>query len=141
MESQIIQTSFGTIKTKDLNRIAKTGTFVNYKTGGMKLFYECIVALKAPCVYSNTCLEEFEDIKGVIRICKSKDRQHNGQNEKGQKDKQWSTKHTHTNKDQVKGTPQKNGGEFRCSGRVGSFCSTSDTRRVNPVTNPVISYE
>jgi len=30
----------------------------------------------------------FEDTKGVIRICKSKDRQHNGQ-----KDKQRSTKH------------------------------------------------
>ena len=36
---------------------------------------------------TNTCLiqEEFEDTKGVIRICKSKkDRQHNGQ-QKGQK--------------------------------------------------------
>jgi len=33
--------------------------------------------------------EEFEDTKGVIRIRKSKkDRQHNGQTEKGQKDKQ-----------------------------------------------------
>jgi hypothetical protein len=31
--------------------------------------------------------EEFEDIKGVIRICKSqKNRKHNGQKEK---DKQW----------------------------------------------------
>jgi hypothetical protein len=28
-----------------------------------------------------------------------------------------------------------------CSGRVGSSCSTSDTRRVNLVTNPVISHE
>ena len=27
------------------------------------------------------------------------------------------------------------------SGRVGSSCSTSDTRRVNLVTNPVISHE
>jgi hypothetical protein len=34
-----------------------------------------------------------EDIKGVIRIRKPKDRQHNGQSKKGQKDKQWSTKH------------------------------------------------
>ena len=25
--------------------------------------------------------------------------------------------------------PPKFGGEFRCSGRVGSFCSSSDTRR------------
>jgi hypothetical protein len=32
-------------------------------------------------------------------------------------------------------------GELRCSGRVGSSCSTSDTRRVNLVTNPVISHE
>ena len=28
--------------------------------------------------------ERFEDTKGVIRICKSKDRQHNGQKKKGQ---------------------------------------------------------
>jgi hypothetical protein len=28
-----------------------------------------------------------------------------------------------------------------CSGRVGSSCSTSGTRRVNLVTNPVISRE
>ena len=28
-----------------------------------------------------------------------------------------------------------------CSGRVGSSCSTSETRRVNLVTNPVISNE
>jgi len=39
--------------------------------------------------------EEFEDTKGVIRICKlKKDRQHNGK-KTGQKDKQRSTKHTH----------------------------------------------
>jgi hypothetical protein len=31
--------------------------------------------------------------------------------------------------------------ELRFSGRVGSSCSTSDTRRVNLVTNPVISRE
>ena len=28
--------------------------------------------------------ERFEDTKAVIRICKSKDKQHNGQNNKGQ---------------------------------------------------------
>jgi hypothetical protein len=40
--------------------------------------------------------EEFEDTKGLIRIRKSKkDRQHNGQKEKRQKDKQRSTKHTY----------------------------------------------
>jgi hypothetical protein len=37
--------------------------------------------------------------------------------------------------------PTKNRGERRCSGRVSSSCSTSDTRRVNLVINPVISHE
>jgi hypothetical protein len=36
--------------------------------------------------------EEYEDTKGVIRIRKSKDRQHNGQTKK---DKQRPTKYTH----------------------------------------------
>jgi hypothetical protein len=38
-------------------------------------------------------------------------------------------------------TPLKTGGELKCSGRVSSSCSTSDTRRVNIVTNSVISHE
>jgi hypothetical protein len=61
--------------------------------------------------------------------------------EKAQKDKQRSTKHTYKTKERVTGTPLKTGGERRCSGRVGSSCSTSGTRRVNLVTNPVISRE
>jgi len=41
--------------------------------------------------------EEFEDTKGVIIICISKNnRQHNGQKKKY---KQWSTKHKHKTKD------------------------------------------
>ena len=59
--------------------------------------------------------------------------------EKVQKDKQQSTKHTYKTKDRV--TPLKFGGELRCSGRVSSSCSTSDIRRVNLVTNQVISHE
>jgi hypothetical protein len=51
--------------------------------------------------------------------------------EKGQKDKQQSTNITHKTKDRVTRTPLKTGGELRCSGRVSSSCSTSDTRRVN----------
>jgi len=31
--------------------------------------------------------------------------------------------------------------ELMCSGRVSSFCSTSGTRRVNPVTNPMIIHD
>jgi hypothetical protein len=60
--------------------------------------------------------------------------------EKVPKDKQRSTKHTHKTKDRVTRTPLKSGGELRCSGRVNSSCSNSDTRRVNIVTNPVIRH-
>jgi hypothetical protein len=51
--------------------------------------------------------------------------------EKIQNDKQRSTKHTYKAKDRVTRTPLKTGGELRCSGRVSTSCSTSDTRRVN----------
>jgi hypothetical protein len=61
--------------------------------------------------------------------------------EKVQKEKQRSTKHTYKTKDRDTRTPLKTEGELRCSGRVSSFCSTSGTRRVNLVTNPVISRE
>ena len=42
----------------------------------------------------------------MIRIRKSKDKQHNGQKKK---DKQRSTKHTHKSKDRVTRTPLKQG--------------------------------
>jgi hypothetical protein len=61
--------------------------------------------------------------------------------EKVQKYKQRSTKHIYKTKDRVTRTPLKTRGELRCSGRVSSSCSTSNTRRVNLVTNPVISHE
>jgi len=51
--------------------------------------------------------------------------------EKGQKNKQGSTKHTYKTKDRVTRTSLKTGGELRCSGRVSSFRSTSGARRVN----------
>jgi len=60
-------------------------------------------------------LEEIGDTKGVVRIRKSKDRQHNGQTKK---DKQRYTKHTHKTKDRVTRTPLNTGCELRCSGRV-----------------------
>ena len=56
-------------------------------------------------------------------------------------DKQRSTKHIYKTKDRVTRTPLKTGGELRYSGRISSSCSTSGTRRVNLVTNPVISRE
>jgi hypothetical protein len=61
--------------------------------------------------------------------------------QKAQKDKQRSTKHTYKTNDRVTRTPLKTGGELMCSGRASSSCSTSGTRRVNLVTNPVISRE
>ena len=57
---------------------------------------------------------------------------------KSTKGQQRSTKHTYKTKDRVTRTPLKTGGELRCSGRVGSYCSTSGTRLV---TNQVISHE
>ena len=52
--------------------------------------------------------EEFEYTKGVFIIRKSKkNRQHNGQKKKVQKDKQRPTKHTYKTKDRVTRTPLK----------------------------------
>jgi hypothetical protein len=54
--------------------------------------------------------EEFEDTKGAIRIrISQKNRQHNDQNEKVQKDKQRSTKHTYKTKERATRTPLKTG--------------------------------
>ena len=55
-------------------------------------------------------LEEFEDTKRMFRIRKwKKNRQHNGQKKKVQKDKQRSTKHTYKTKDRVTRTPPTTG--------------------------------
>jgi hypothetical protein len=66
--------------------------------------------------------------KGVIRSLISKNRQHNGQN-----DKQGSTKHTYKTKDWVTRTALKTGSELRYSGRVGSSCSTNDRLLITPL--------
>ena len=70
--------------------------------------------------------KEFEDTKGVIRIEEEQTTQWPKEN--GQKDKHRSTKHTYKTKDRVTRTSLKTAGELRCSGRVHSSCSTSDTR-------------
>ena len=108
----------------------------NFRGNTAMLNFTCIHEL---CILF---IEEFEDIKGVIWICiLKKNLQHNSQRKKEQKDKQRTTKHTYKTKDRVTLAPLKTGGELRCSGRVGSSCSTSDTWRLNPVTNLVISHE
>ena len=62
-------------------------------------------------------------------------------NDQTKKYKQRSTQQTYKTENRVTRTSLKPGGELRCSGRVRSSCSTSDTHRVNPVTNPVTSHE
>ena len=66
------------------------------------------------------------------------DIQHNGQKKKY---KQRSTKHANKTKDRVTRTPLKTISEIRYSGREISYCSTSDTCRVNLVTNLAISHK
>ena len=58
------------------------------------------------------------------------DQKTQGSKDKVQQKKQRSTKDIYKTKVLVTWTP------LRCSGRVSSSCSTSDTRRVNLVTNP-----
>jgi len=47
----------------------------------------------------------------------------------------------HRTKDRVTRTPLKTECELRCSERTSSSCSTSGTRLVTLVTNPLISHE
>jgi hypothetical protein len=85
-----------------------------------------------------TWQEELEDAKGVIRICKSKkDRQHNGQKIKDIRTNNDLQNITQKTKDRATWTSLKPGSELRCSRRVDSSCSTSDTCRVTLV----ISHE
>jgi hypothetical protein len=68
---------------------------------------------------------------------RSKNKQHYGQKKKYKK---RSTKTTHKTKDRATRTPLKTRCELGYSGRVSSSWFTSDTRRVNLVTNLVISH-
>ena len=92
-------------------------------------------------LFKKKLFEEFEDTKGVIRIPKSKDRQHYGQKKHDKRtngDLQNTPQKTKTRATQ---TPLKTGDEPGCSWSVSSSCSTSDTRSVTLVTKPVISHE
>ena len=72
----------------------------------------------------------------------NKNKRSNGQKKKGEitiyNDLQNITYKT---EDWVTRTTPKIGGEHRCSGRISSSCSTSDTRPVTLITNPVISLK
>ena len=80
--------------------------------------------------------------KGVIRIrISKKNRQHNSQKKKYKRTNN-DLQNIHIKLKRSSNTNHtKNRGELRCSGRVISSCPTSGTRRVNVVTNPVISHE
>jgi len=52
-----------------------------------------------------------------------------------------TNKYLHKTKDPVTRTPLKTGNGRRCTGRVSSSYSNSDTRSVNLVANPMISHE
>ena len=68
-------------------------------------------------------------------MCKSKDRQNNGQEKKY---KQRYTKHYTENLRLSNTNTIKNQGEHKCSGRVGSSCATSGRSRVTLVTSLLI---
>ena len=79
----------------------------------------------------------FEDTKGAINqnMYIEEEQKTQWPNEKVQKDKQRSTKHTPRTKDRVTRTTLKTGGELRCSGKVCSSFSTSDAHGLNLVAN------
>ena len=56
--------------------------------------------------FTRVCYAEFQDTKGIIRICKSKDRQHNGEKKKDKTTNTDLQNITHTTKDWV--TPRVN---------------------------------
>jgi hypothetical protein len=85
--------------------------------------------------------EEFEDTKGQPESVYRRRTDNTMTKRKCTKGQKRSTKHTYKTKDRVTRTPLKTGSELRCYGRVSSSCSTSGTRHVNLVTNPVISHE
>ena len=82
--------------------------------------------------------EELEDTNEVIRIRNSKtNRQHNGQKKRDKRTNNDLQK-THKTKDRVTRPPLKQGVH---TGRSNISSSTIGTRRVNLVTNSVISHE
>ena len=75
-------------------------------------------------------LDECEDTNEAIRIRKSKkDRHHNVQKKKNKKTNNDLQSITYKTKDPATQTQLKTGCDFRCSGRVSSSCSTSNTPR------------
>ena len=113
-----------------MNKVRIVNTVGYCNCDKLFLFCDCL------CVVVNRVWR----YKGVIKIRKSKkDRQHNGQKKKRQEDKQRFPIHYTENLRSSNTNSTKIRCEIICSRRVGTSCSTSGTRRVTLVTNPIIS--
>ena len=123
----------------------KTSESVNYSTNKYLIMWN----LNYRKINIFQCVEdEFEDTKGVDTRGVNgfrklmKNRQHNDQTKKGQKDKQRSTKHYSEKYRASNIVPTKSRGALRCSARAAvRSCTTGDTLCVNLATRPVISQE
>ena len=76
-----------------------------------------------------------------VRSRKSEDRQYNGQKKKDKRTNNNIQNIIKYTKNRATRIPLKLGGELRYSRTVRSFCSTSATRCVTLVTNPMICHE
>jgi hypothetical protein len=94
-----------------------------------------------PPTYCSSWKEEFEVTKEVIRIRISTDNTCTMAKRKSTKGQTTIHKTHIQNQRSSNMNPTTNRGERRCSGRVGSSCPTSGTRRVNLVTNLVLCHE
>ena len=84
-------------------------------------------------------LQEFEDTKEVIRICKLKDTMARRKQDTGTNNDQQNI--THKTKNRATRTSLKTRGELVCSGRESNPCPTSGTRLVTLVTNLMIRHQ
>ena len=93
------------------------------------------------CLINRNRQEEFEDTNGEIRSRKSEvvNRRKDTTMTKRKRTNNDLQNTTQETKDRA--TPLRSECELMCSERVNSSWSTSDTRRVTLVTNPVISDE
>ena len=92
--------------------------FCGEKVCGISIITRSLSFIKVNnCTIS--CQKSVQIPKGIIRIFKSKDRQHNGQTNTKPNNDLHNIKQKAN--DRVTRTPQKTGGELRCSGRISNF--------------------
>ena len=141
-----LETKIVSMYVKSLLRKSRTYSFIQIVKeaithGPFTLIWSVVIDFQYNRVENGQGGIFWKDTKGVIRICKSKDRQHNGQKKKDKRTNNDLQNNTQKTTDRATRTPLKTGGELRWSGRVSSSCSTSGTWCVTLVRNPVISLE